>query len=85
MCDLSHTETQENISGLKTAETLCEGERKKENEVVQSCLTLCDPMDSILPRLICPWDFLGKSTGVGCHLELFANSKSIVWVVGVIW
>ena len=26
-------------------------------------LTLCDPMD----RLLRPWDFLGKSAGVGCH------------------
>ena len=27
-----------------------------------SCLTLCDPT-----RLLCPWDFLGKNTGVGSH------------------
>ena len=36
----------------------------------QSCLTLCDPMDctpagSCTPS--CPWDSLGKNTGVGCH------------------
>ena len=37
-------------------------------EVAQSCLTLCDPMDPT--RLICPWDFPGKSTGVGCHFLL---------------
>ena len=30
----------------------------------QSCLTLCDSRDS---RLLCPWDFPGKNTGVGCH------------------
>ena len=30
--------------------------------VVQSCLTLCGPA-----RLLCPWDFPGKNTGVGCH------------------
>ena len=36
-------------------------------EVTQSCLTLCDPMDT---RLLHPWDFLGKSTGVGCHFLL---------------
>ena len=29
-------------------------------------LTLCDPMD----RLLRPRDFLGKSTGVGCHFLL---------------
>ena len=27
---------------------------------------LCDPMDSSLQQ----WDFLGKSTGVGCHFLL---------------
>ena len=33
----------------------------------QSCPTLCDPMDTRLHR---PWDFLSKSTGVGCHFLL---------------
>ena len=31
--------------------------------VTQSCLTLCNPMDCRL----CPWNFPGKNTGVGCH------------------
>ena len=31
--------------------------------VAQSCPTLCDPMDWTA-RLLCPWDFPGKSTGV---------------------
>ena len=34
---------------------------KSESEVSQSYPTLCDPMDT---RLLRPWDFLGKSTGV---------------------
>ena len=34
---------------------------------VKSCPTLCDPTDT---RLLRPWDFLGKSTGVGCHFLL---------------
>ena len=34
---------------------------------LQSCLTLCDPMDCILPRLLCPWNSPGKNTGVGFH------------------
>ena len=38
-----------------------------ESEVAQSCPTLCDPMDT---RLLRPWDFLGKSTRVGCHFLL---------------
>ena len=43
----------------------------KESEVIQSCPILCDPMDCSLPGFsICPWDFLGKSTGVGCHFLL---------------
>ena len=29
---------------------------------LQSCPTLCDPVD----RLLCPWDAPGKHTGVGC-------------------
>ena len=36
-------------------------------QFTQSCLTLCDPMDT---RLLHPWNFLGKSTGVGCHFLL---------------
>ena len=36
------------------------------SEVAQLCLTLCNPMD----RLLRPWDFPGKSTGVGCHFLL---------------
>ena len=34
------------------------------------CLTLCDPLDCSPPRLLCPWDFPGKNTGVGCHALL---------------
>ena len=34
---------------------------------LQSCPTLCDPIDSRLP---CPWDSPGKNTGVGCHFLL---------------
>ena len=36
--------------------------------VAQSCLTLCNPMQP--SRLLCPWDFPGKNTGVGCHFLL---------------
>ena len=35
-------------------------------------LTLCDPVDT---RLLRPWDFLGKSTGVGCHFLLQGTSQ----------
>ena len=44
---------------------------------LQSCLTLCDPMDCNLPgSSLCPWDSPGKNTGVGCHallLGIFPN------------
>ena len=36
--------------------------------VVKSCPTLCHPMEPT--RLLCPWDFPGKNTGVGCHFLL---------------
>ena len=32
-------------------------------ESLQSCLTLCDPIDGS-PPLLCPWDSPGKNTGV---------------------
>ena len=49
-------------------------------KLLQSCMTLCDPLDGSPPgspipgvlqaRLLCPWDFPGKSTGVECHCFL---------------
>ena len=33
--------------------------------VAKLCLTLLQPHG--LDRLLCPWDFLSKNTGVGCH------------------
>ena len=38
--------------------------------VTQSCLTLCDPMDAACQFFLCPWNSLGKNTGVG-SLSLF--------------
>ena len=47
----------------------------KWSEVAQSCPTLCDSMDCSLPGsslqgILPPWDFPGKSTGVGCRFLL---------------
>ena len=44
---------------------------KVKSEVAQSCPTFSHPMQPT--RLLHPWDFPGKSTGVGCHclLRLF--------------
>ena len=36
---------------------------------LQSCPTLCDPIDGCPPGS-CPWDSPGKNTGVGCHFLL---------------
>ena len=44
-----------------------------------SCVLLCDPMDYSPARLLCPWDSLGKNTGVGSHSllqEIFLNQGS---------
>ena len=39
--------------------------------VIQSRLTLCDPMDCSPPgSSLCPWDSLGKNTSVDCHALL---------------
>ena len=35
--------------------------------VAQSCPALCDPMDYMPARLLCPWNSPDKNTGVGCH------------------
>ena len=37
---------------------------------LQSCLTLCNPIDSSPPGFPLPWDSPGKNTGVGCHFLL---------------
>ena len=49
---------------------------QSESEVAQSCPTLSDPMDCMQPsRLLHPWDFPGKSTGVGCHCLLLRKTS----------
>ena len=42
--------------------------------VAKSCLTLVS-MDKELARLLCPWDFPGKNTGVGCHFFSRESSR----------
>ena len=55
---------------------------------LQSCPTLCDPMDGSPPGSPGPWDSPGKSTGVGaialsknmyrnCHISLIHNSQKV--------
>ena len=50
-----------------------ESESESESEVAQLCLTLCYFMDCSPPESLHPWNFLGKSTGVGCHFLLQGN------------
>ena len=52
---------------------------KSESEVTQSCPTLNDPMGCslLVGWLLCPWDFPGKTTGVGCHCLL------LLWLLGI--
>ena len=38
--------------------------------VAQSCVTLLWPQGLQPTRLLCPWDFPGKNTRVGCHVLL---------------
>ena len=37
---------------------------------LQSCPTLCDPIDGSPPGSTGPWDSPSKNTGVGCHFLL---------------
>ena len=39
-------------------------------KLLQSCLTLCDPMDYSPPSSFVHGDSPGKNTGVGCHALL---------------
>ena len=45
--------------------------------VPQSCLPLLQPL-----RLLCPWDFPGKNTGVGCHFLLQPRDRTCISCIG---
>ena len=65
MCPYFWQRRQEHWSGLPFPSPMCESEKWKWSLSVMS--------DSVRPhglqptRLLRPWDFPGKSTGVGCH------------------
>ena len=44
-------------------------------KLLQLCLTLSDPHGLQPSKLLHPWDFPGKSTGMGCHC-LLCNRKA---------
>ena len=59
---------QEHWSGLPFPSPMCESEKWK-----WSCSVVSDsewPHGLQPTRLLCPWDFPGNSTGVGCHCLL---------------
>ena len=41
-----------------------------DTKLLQSCPTLCNPMDLQPASLLCPWDSPGRNTGVGCYVLL---------------
>ena len=45
------------------------------HSVVQSHLTLCGLMECNPDRILCPWNFPGKNSGVGCHFLLRGSSR----------
>ena len=51
----------------ETITTLLIGYAAAAAKSLQSCPTLCDPIDGSPPH---PWDSPGKNTGVGCHFLL---------------
>ena len=46
--------------------------------VAQSCPTLCNPMDYILPGSSVHGDSPGKNTGVGCHALLQGHDNALI-------
>ena len=62
---------QEHWSGLPFPSPMHESESEKWKWSRSVMSDSSDPMDGLQPtRLLRPWDFLGKSTGVGCHCLL---------------
>ena len=49
--------------------------------VTKSCLTLVTPW-TVPTRLLCPWDFPVKNTGVGCHFLLQGKNQNLPNPVG---
>ena len=65
---------QEHWSGLPFPSPMHESEKSKWSHWVIS--NSQQPHGLQPTRLLCPWDFPGKSTGVGCHCCLLVSSNS---------
>ena len=67
------------MPAMKAVNHICVMESK--SEVAQSCLTLCNPMDT---WLLHPWDFLGKNSGLVCHFLLQGIFLTQRWNPGLL-
>ena len=56
---------------------------KSESEVTQSCLTLSDPMDCSLTRLLCPWIFQARVLEWGASAFSAPGGEGLVMNVSV--
>ena len=65
---------QEHWSGLPFPSPMHESEKWKWSRSVMSDYSRSHGLQPT--RLLCPWDFPSKSTGVGCHCLLWAGSIS---------
>ena len=67
LCFTLQTEAHKNPWQKKTAAAAAAAAAAKS---LQSCLTLCDPIDGSSPGFPLPGFSPGKNTGVGCHFLL---------------
>jgi len=70
---------QEHWSGLPFPSPMHESEKWKGSRSVVSDSSR--PHGRQLTRLLCPWDFPGKSTRVGCHCLLRVTTYSLIFPV----
>ena len=57
---------QPSPSASKTGVLADEGKGQRVFLLLSYVWLFCDPMDGRLTRILCPWDFPGKNTGMGC-------------------
>ena len=85
----SATRADRGLPCLLGSEEVCLGGRvggsgRKCVSVARSSLTLCQVLYwTVAARLLCPWGFSGKNTGVGCHFlsqGIFLTQGWIPWV-----
>ena len=75
-------EVTEELEGF----TMQQMARRVHAKSLQSCLTLCN-LWTVATSLLCPWDFPGKNTGVGCHAlfqGIFLTQGSSLHLLGLL-